>query len=54
MFDKIISKILTRSALRIVLSLALGVVVGFKVDNGAEVICAIADALSVIVEGCQK
>ena len=53
MFDKIIQKILTKSALRIVLSLALGVVVGLKIDGGEEVVCAIADALSIVVENCK-
>jgi hypothetical protein len=52
MFDKFIQKILTRSALRVVLSLALGVVVGFKIDGGQEVVCAIADVLSVTIEKC--
>ena len=53
MFDKIVSKILTRSALRVVLTLALGVVVGLKIDGGAEVVCAIADALSITVDNCK-
>lgn len=53
MFDKIIQKLLTKSALRIVLSLAFGVVVGLKIDGGAEVVCAIADALSVTVDNCK-
>jgi hypothetical protein len=53
MFDKFIQKLLTKSALRIVLSLALGIVVGFKIEGGEEVVCAIANALSVVVENCK-
>jgi hypothetical protein len=52
MFDKFIAKLLSRSAIRVVLSLALGLVIGLKIDGGAEVICAVADVLSVAVQGC--
>lgn len=46
-------KLLTKSALRVILTLALGIVVGLKVNGGSEIVCAISDALGIVLEGCK-
>lgn len=53
MFDKIIAKLLTRSALRVIFSLLVGLFIGLKIPEGAEITCTIADILQVEVEACE-
>lgn len=46
-------KLLTRSALRVVLSLIVGLAAGLKMPELATLACAVADTLQISVEACR-
>jgi hypothetical protein len=52
MISKILEKVATRSAIRVVITLLVGVFVGIKFPEGVQVACSIADVMGVEVELC--
>jgi hypothetical protein len=49
-----LERILTKSALRVILSLAIGVAIGLKSPEAVDVLCSVANVLDVSVEMCSK
>jgi hypothetical protein len=53
MFSKIGEKILTRSALRVILSLIIGLAAGLKMPELGSIACKVAEVLEIaITNGC--
>lgn len=52
MLSKIGEKILTKSAIRVLLTLLVGLFIGIKFPEGVQVACTVADILAVKIESC--
>jgi hypothetical protein len=48
------SKLLTKSALRVILTLLVGIFIGFKFPEGVKITCTVSNILDVPVELCEK
>jgi len=46
-------KLLTRSALRVILSLIVGLAAGLKMPEAADIACSIANTLQINLEACK-
>jgi len=49
----IIDKLLTKSAIRVILTLLVGVFIGIKFPEGKQVTCTVADVLNVNIQQCE-
>jgi len=47
-------KLLTRSALRVILSLIVGLAAGLKMPEAVDIACSVADTLQISITGCKK
>jgi hypothetical protein len=52
MVKSLMTKIATKSALRVILTLLVGIFVGIKFPEGVEITCTIADIIGTDVELC--
>jgi hypothetical protein len=54
MFKKLITNIATKSAIRIVLTLLVGIFIGVKFPEGTKVVCTIAEVLQTDIDLCEN
>jgi uncharacterized membrane protein len=54
MFKKTFEKIAVSSALRVILTLLVGIFIGVKFPEGVQITCTVADILNVEVSLCEN